>query len=158
MKNLFKSIAISAFVLTSASAIAEAVPVEAGDVIGRTAGGNVTEVCSLLGENVRVSLSSDVIASFECVEVESAINIATCHTAGQRAARAVQCVQTGTDATSGDPVYNMSECTGSGATDVVNVDLSYTGYVASSTGGSVAESPLTGSCETAALGALPIFN
>lgn len=157
MNKLLAVVTLAVVTAFSSSAFAEdtaPTQVQAGDTIGRDTG---TFNCSLLGEEVRVSLSSDVVAAFSCIELESAINIGTCHTAGQRATRNVECVATGFEADGTTPTWNVEGCS-AGAS--VPVDLSYTGYVASSTGGSVAESPLAGVCDEAAasLLALPIFN
>lgn len=146
--NMFqKSLVASVLVAASVSAFAET-PVTNGTVLTQTE-------CSLLGENVRVSLSSDVVAAYECVEVTSAINIATCHTAGQRAARTIDCAALGEDA-SGNTIYNDASCSGTGVT-TFDVELSYTGYAASSLGGSVGQAPLTGICNDANLANVTIF-
>lgn len=147
MKMFQKGLVAGALIAASVSAFAETA-VENGDVLGQAE-------CSLLGENVRVSLSSDVVAAYECVEVTSAINIATCHTAGQRAARTIDCAALGEDA-NGDTVYNDASCETAGVTSF-DVELSYTGYAASSLGGSVGQAPLTGICNDANLANVTIF-
>lgn len=158
MNKLFASVALVLIASFTSSVFAEdtaPTQISSGESIGRNDAMGGTHNCSLLGESVQISLSSDVVAAFSCIELESAINIGTCHTAGQRATRTVTCVNTGTtDA----PDWNVDTCDAS--TDSVSVDLSYAGYVASSTGGAVALSPLAGTCDEAAssLLALPIFN
>ena len=158
MNKLFASLAFILIAIFASNVFAEdtaPTQITSGETIGRNVDMGGTYNCSLLGETVKISLSSDVIAAFSCVELESSINIGTCHNAGQRTTRSVTCVNTGTSST---PEWNAEGCTTT--TSEVSVDLSYTGYVASSTGGSVALSPLAGACDTgaASLLALPIFN
>jgi len=141
-----KVLLVGTLVAASASVYAET-PVTSGAVIDQTA-------CVLLGENVRVSLSNEVVAAYECVELSSAINIATCHTAGQRAAHTIDCAALGEDG-GGDTVWNNASCETDPTT--FDVDLSYTGYAASSLGGSVGQAPLTGICNDANLANVTIF-
>lgn len=153
MKKILATVFAVTFSAVSSFAFAEAIEISTGETIGPV-GGGATEECVLLGEQVRVSLSSDVVAAFECEEVNNAIDIGTCHAAGQRATRTITCENFSGDPT--DPVWNVSTCTTAG--DDVTVDLSYTGYAASSTGGSVQQAPLEGNCNIGNLGAIEIFN
>lgn len=148
-------IATSALVMSAfvSFAYAEAVPISSGNTIGPEGDTEATETCVLLGERVSVSLSSDVIAAFECEEATSAIDIGTCHTAGQRAARTIQCENFAAD---GEPDnWNVEGCSDT-VTEVQNA-VGYTGYAASSTGGSVQLTPLAGNCEADTLGTISIF-
>lgn len=154
MKSLSK-IAIVAFVgVFGSAAWAASTEITTGQTIGPDGDTGATTTCVLLGERVQVSLSSDVVAAFECEEATSAIDIGTCHTAGQRASRTITCENYAADGETAN--WNVDGCTTEG--DPITVDVSYTGYVASSTGGSVNESPLGGSCNAGELGSLSIFN
>lgn len=160
MNKLFTSFALILIAGFASNAIAEdtaPVQITSTQTISEL-GTNTDHACSLLGETVRISLSSDVVAAFSCIELDSAINIGTCHTAGQRATRNVDCVATSYDASGNPDGWNATGC--SATVTSVEIPLSYTGYIATSTGGSVADSPLAGVCDDAAanLLGLSIFN
>lgn len=154
MKKILVATSVLVMSAFASFANAEAVSISSGNTIGPDGDNDATQNCVLLGERVSVSLSSDVLAAFECEEATSAIDIGTCHTAGQRAARTITCENFAAD---GEPEnWNVQGC--SDTVTEVSLDVSYTGYAASSTGGSVQQSPLDGNCTAASLGAIEIFN
>ena len=163
MKALGKIIITGFMAVFSVAAFAEFTQISGGDVIGQDGSSDgVDHECVLLGDRVKVSLSTSIVAGFECEELTSAIDIATCHPAGQREARDITCTKIAEDE-NGAAIYNHPDCTGTanqddGTTEIVSNAISYIAYVASSTGGNVAPTPLDADCDATRLGILPLFN
>jgi len=156
MKRITESLAVVIALLFAANSFAAGTQIKSGETIGSEDDDDADYQCVLLGERVSVSLSADVIAAFECEETTSAIDIATCHEAGQRATRTITCENFAAEGE--EEVWNVDGCDAD--TTSVTVETSYTAYAASSTGGSVQQSPLDGSCDDEAsnLNGLKIFN
>lgn len=104
-----------------------------------------TDACSLLGEEVTLSLSNNVSGAYSCDEITSTIKVGACHKAGSRKAMTVNCAVI-VPANGTDPaVYNDDSCTGVGP-DHTFQSSNYRGFVASSRGGSTAAKDLGGAC------------
>lgn len=129
------------FVLGFASS-ASALTITSGDSIGPDG----DQECVVLGEQVRLNLSRGVLGVFECTEASNSIDIATCHEAGSRTNQ-LGCVVSGTDAATGNPVYNDPLCNaGNVGTTVTLPEPRYRGFAASTTGGSVNARQLASNC------------
>lgn len=113
--------------------------------------------CVLLDAPVKVNLSANVEGVYQCNDTDNSIRIATCHTSGSRSGpKKLKCAQIG-EAADKSAIWNGgSKCTA--ATDEFEVDVSFSGFAASSTGGSIGEVPLTGKCETAELTKQTVFS
>ncbi|WP_313285686.1 hypothetical protein [Stutzerimonas kunmingensis] len=101
--------------------------------------------CSLLGDSVSLNLSANVQGAYNCHKDDNSIRVATCHVAGSRKDTTIKCVKIG--GTDADPIYNVSSC--ASATAEVEVKNSFRAFGASTTGGSVAMTPLDGDCDAA---------
>ena len=149
--NIIKVFLVAGFgVLLSFSALAA----EEGAL---TAGGSTqisvdpaaTLGCSLLANGVRINLSANVEGYYACDFANSDIRIGTCHVAGSRAEQTVVCNE------DDDGNFQTSQCSTDGDT-VTYTDRS--GFVATSTGGSVGQASLDGAtCSGANISGLPFF-
>lgn len=105
-----------------------------------------TADCAVLGEAVRLNLSSGVSGAYECSEARNAINVGACHASGSRGT-SLTCAQIGLNE-DGTPAYNNTGCTGEAGQVVTLSTPSYRGFRASTTGGSVGAQSLSGNCTT----------
>jgi hypothetical protein len=105
-----------------------------------------TEDCAVLGEAVRLNLSSGVSGAYECSEARNAINVGACHATGSRST-SLTCAQIGLDE-AGDPTYNNEDCDGTAGQVVTLESPSYRGFRASTTGGSVGAQSLSANCDS----------
>jgi len=106
--------------------------------------------CSLLASGVRINLSANVEGYYACDFANSDIRIGTCHVAGSRAEKTVDCVE------DTDGNFQSSQCTTAGQS-VTFTDRS--AFVATSTGGSVGEAELDGNtCTGDNISGLTFFN
>lgn len=138
MKNILSAF-VAGLALVSANAFATAIPNDG--LVDTTA-------CSLLGEQVTLSLSNNVSGAYSCDEITSTIKVGACHKAGSRKAMTVLCAVV-VPANGADPaVYNDDSCTGVGPDNTFQ-SSNYRGYVASSRGGSTAAKDLGGACTAA---------
>lgn len=112
---------------------------------GSTATAGAAGTCTLLANDVTLTLSNNVFGNYGCYVPNNEIKVATCHSAGTRKQETIQCAQTGTDA-DGNPEYNDDSCANA------DVGTTYTStqfgkaFVVSTTGGSVAASSLSAYC------------
>ncbi len=132
--------ALAALMAISATTFA-AEDIESGQAITGTD-------CVLLGDNVTLNLSNNVIGAYSCTELTSTIKVATCHSSGSRKAGNVKCVVVGENE-EGDPIFNASQCTAAG--EDIEQAAAYRAYAASNKGGSVGQVALNGSCTSATL-------
>lgn len=118
-------------------------------------GGDITSAdCTLIGTTIRVNLSNDVNGAYECDQLATTVNLATCHESGSRAPLVVACVNS---AAAGAPaVYNDASCPGGDGSAAAGefTIADFRGYAASSQGGGVAASDLGGACTDATAEAL----
>lgn len=133
----------------SATVFAAPAEIPSNGQIGVEGGQGAT--CNLLRESVKINLSQSVVGSYNCIEPENTIKIATCHENGSRSETRPTCENIGTEAA---PAYPP------GCTDV-NVPpeggtpfTDYRGYSASSQGGKIVQQALGGACTAARLNAL----
>lgn len=146
MNNIFKCTAVAAFMGLSGLAMA------AGTAFTSNQEQIDSTECSLLGSTVTINLSANISAAYQCDVADAAIRIGTCHAAGSRAEKTVTCVNSGTvDA----PVWNHADCDAN-TTSVTFADFS--GFQASSTGGSVGEAALGGACSSSTVTTLEVFD
>ncbi|VXB19015.1 hypothetical protein [Pseudomonas sp. 8O] len=138
--NLLGLIAAVAFGF-SVSTVAAPTAITGAVITGGTAG-----ACTVLGEDVKVNLSKGVKGSYDCFEGTNSINIGACHEAGSRSNQLV-CAQTGING-QGAATYNNAACNDDNVGDTITLSagLSYRGYRASTTGGSVATQSLSAAC------------
>lgn len=103
--------------------------------------------CELLSENVRLNLSTNVVAAFNCDVATNTITVGACHNAGSRNS-SLTCAQIGTDSTTGDPIFNDDQCTAQAVADgtVIEGSPDFRGFFAQTSGGSVAPAFLGGNC------------
>lgn len=133
----------------SASVIAAPAAIPADGKIGVEGGAGAT--CDLLRESVQINLSQKVNGSYNCIEPDNTIKIATCHENGSRSETRPTCSNIGTVAT---PVYPPG-CTGENTPPEGGTPFTdYRGYSASSQGGKIVQQALGGACETGQLNAL----
>ncbi len=107
--------------------------------------------CALLGENVKVGLSSNVHGALECHEADNTVKVAACHEGGRRSP--LTCVNSGTASV---PVWNHGNCTAAG--DILADIPDYKSYGVSSDGGVVAEYLLSGKCTAATIVATDLWD
>lgn len=150
MKKILSGLIVASSLLASTAFAAGAVTAVDGSQIDATK-------CVLLDAPVKVNLSANVKGVYQCNDTDNSIRIATCHTSGSRSGpKELTCAQIGKDATTGDPVYNSTTC--SATVTKFTVPVSFSGFAASSTGGSIGEVPLTGKCEDAELKKQTVFS
>lgn len=95
--------------------------------------------CALLADQVTMNFSKNVWAAYACDEATSVIQVAACHQGGSRVPKEVQCTQDPTDATKFLPAGCKD------ASSKVTIS-DYSGFLAGSNGGSVAQEVLGGAC------------
>lgn len=103
--------------------------------------------CELLSEQIKVNLSSSVVAAYNCSEATNTITVGTCHTAGSRSP-SLKCAQIGTK-DGGEPIWNDDACTSAGETIEGSPD--FRGFFAQTSGGAVGAAFLGGACSSAIL-------
>lgn len=108
--------------------------------------------CELLTENIKVNLSSNVKAGFNCNVATNTITVGTCHTAGSRNPT-LTCAVIGQNA-DGEDVFNDDECTETG-TVIEGSGPDFRGFFGQTSGGSVGAAFLLGSCTAAQVAAHP---
>lgn len=135
---------IAAGIGFSSSVFAAGTAVPADGVITPTGG---TANCELLSERVKVNLSSNVVAAYNCDEANNTITVGTCHNAGSRNP-SLTCAQIGTD-TDGKPIWNDNACTETGK--VIEGSPDFRGFFAQTSGGSVGAVFLGGACSSTIL-------
>lgn len=149
MKKQIMAVAFSSLCISS-NAFAVAIPAD---------GIITTGVCSLIGSNITLNLSNNVVGAYECDQLATTVSVSACHTSGSRQPLVVQCVQTGaTTDVPPVPIYNNASCPdGDGsAQDGQFTIADFRGYVASSSGGGVGAQELGGACSAASVeGILP---
>lgn len=98
-----------AFILFSLMAIGTAQATDLSTVSYTITGGD-SGACTLLGENVKIGLSSNVRGAYECSTTAPAgVSIATCHSGGRTASRAYTCTAADVEAeTAGCSEANVS--------------------------------------------------
>lgn len=134
MKKISFAIFAGVAMLAAQSATAAGTKVPSGTAI-------TINDCQLLGEDATINLSKNVLGAYNCDVINTEIEIGTCHEAGSRKPKTLDC--TGTDL----PVAGCS----TGATyDIPD----FSGFTASSMGGTVSPVPLGGNCTDAAVQAL----
>lgn len=150
MKKILSGLIVASSLLASTAFAAGAVTAVDGSQIDDTK-------CVLLDAPVKVNLSANVNGVYQCNDTDNSIRIATCHTSGSRSGpKKLKCAQIGKDAQTGNAIYNDTSCTST--SDEFEVKISFSGFAASSTGGSIGEVPLTGKCETAELTKQTVFS
>lgn len=130
-KNLFAVLVCGVFL--SSSALAVTIP----------SGTDITTTdCPLIGSDIRINLSANVVGAYECDEAATTVVVAACHTSGSRASKTLTCVNS---AATGQPAeWNNAACATAGVTTFTGVG--FTGYRASSAGGGVGGVDLNGAC------------
>ena len=144
MKNISALFLLAAVVFTTGAQAA----------VLNTANGITTADCDVLGDDVKPSLSKNVVLAYSCNKNQNVVKVAACHEFGSRKIETVACQATGTDPDTNETTYNNAACDGTaGQTfQTGNFGKAFTG---SSSGGSVAASSMTAACDSAgsALGA-----
>lgn len=135
----------TAFVIgLSFSTIASAVEFTSGQSIDTTA-------CPLLANSVTLNLSNRVNGGYECDEATSTITVAACHEGGSRRAEITCAVETPAEGTT-PATYNHTSCNDTNVGQTITLAApSYSGFLASSRGGSVVQKNLAANCTAAAL-------
>ena len=136
MKKIIGSVVLAALSITAMNAIAAPTAIVSNEPIA-------VADCELLAEDVRIALSSSVLAARNCVVANNAILMATCHTAGRKASRTIDVPCDADDATTA-PV-----CEGEGSFNRVTADGAAI-FVGSTAGGQLGPAALDGSECTAA--------
>lgn len=122
--------------------------IQSGVYVENTAAG-----CSILRDRVTVNTSTNVTLVYNCITAANKVNLGSCHSAGSQKPTTVRCQNTNEDP-DGAPVYNDPSCTGTDVDDTFEIN-GRRGYVASTTGGSVAQVSLNSTtCSEEALGGL----
>lgn len=146
MKKLLIAAAVATAMCSSFAFAADnaAAPIVSGGQI-------ILSDCSLLADDVTLTLSNSVIGSYNCrTGLNSTVRVATCHANGRTATRTVEtpCV-VGADATAGevecvDPNVSFNTASAQGAAI----------FVGSTAGGAIGPAALDGSvCDAAAVAA-----
>lgn len=156
MKKILSGLIVASSLLASTAFAAGKVNAVSSEQIKTDASG-----CVLLDAPVKVNLSANVSGVYQCNDTDNSIRIATCHSSGSRSGpKELVCAKIGvdtSDAANPKDVFNGgAACTKAG--DKFTVPVSFSGFAASSTGGSIGEVPLTGKCETAELTKQTIFS
>ena len=113
-----------------------------------------TTACELLADQVTINLSANVSAAYQCDTADAAIRIGTCHVAGSRAPRSVTCEDISTETGYQPNAQGCSSTNDGNSIDIVD----FSGFYATSRGGSVAEIPLHGTCTDETVGAMTGFD
>ncbi|THG82134.1 hypothetical protein E5198_10220 [Pseudomonas sp. A-1] len=149
MKKILSGLIVASSLLATTAFAAGTVTAVDADQIDTTK-------CVLLDAPVKVNLSANVSGVYQCNDTDNSIRIATCHSSGSRSGpKELNCAQIGKDA-SNNPVFNDSSC--SATVTKFTVPVSFSGFAASSTGGSIGEVPLTGKCDTTELKKQSVFS
>lgn len=135
MKKIIGSVALAALACTSMNAIAAPVAIVSNDQIA-------VADCALLAEDVRIALSTSVLAARNCVVANNAILMATCHTSGRKASRTVE-VPCDADDNTPAPVCDGSGGAGATVNRVTNTGAAI--FVGSTAGGQLGPAALDGS-------------
>lgn len=113
---------------------------DVGQSTGFQSSSKVTQAnCKLLASDVTLNLSSKVWGSYKCDETTSVIQVSACHEGGSRASTTVPCAES----PAGSGNYLPAGCTATTPTIAI---ADYSGFVAGSNGGSVAQGVLGGNC------------
>lgn len=147
MKKLAHAMLLTAGLGLSMSAIAAGTDIPDDGVIDEVA-------CTLLGEQVTINRSKDVLGAYQCVEATTTIAVGMCHQSGSRKARVYDCVGIDTDADSVPDLWAPQGC----AAGVQNVTITdYVAYGGNSRGGKLAPFNLVGNCDQAKMNAIDLF-
>ncbi|MCQ4288645.1 hypothetical protein NA647_14530 [Pseudomonas stutzeri] len=113
---------------------------------------NTAAGCSLLRDRVTVNTSTGVTMVYNCVTAASKVNLGACHASGSQKPTTVRCQNVSEE--EGEVVYNNTSCQGTDEDDTFQIN-GRRAYVASTTGGSVAQVSLEATeCSEDSLGAL----
>lgn len=147
MKKIAFALLVAAGVGSSFSAMA------AGVAIPPPGTSIATADCTLLGEPVNINLSKNVQGGYLCNEATTTIKVATCHVAGSRKAKTVQCTMDDSDPAA--ITYSPTGC----AAGVASVEISdYTAFGGTSKGGSLGTYELGGPCTADSVLAVSLFD
>ncbi|MCM2319448.1 MAG: hypothetical protein NDI93_08960 [Pseudomonas sp.] len=112
-----------------------------------TANGITTTDCNVLSDTVKPSLSKNVVLAYTCNKDQNLVKVASCHQFGSRKIETITCASTGTDETTGDPIWNDDSC--ASTTDTFQTGSFGKAYRGSSSGGSVAAADMSAACDAA---------
>ena len=145
MNKLIFAVFAAGLSVSTANAAPLAVPADGRITAG--AGGN----CVLLSEDVRLNLSSNVVAALNCDEATNTVSVGTCHNAGSRNS-SLTCAQIGQNA-DGDAIFNHADCDAEAVSEgtVITGAADFRGFFAQTSGGSVAPAFLGGNCSAQVL-------
>jgi len=112
------------------------------------ANGITTADCEVLGDDVRPSLSKNVVLAYSCNKDQNLVKVASCHQFGSRKIETVTCAQTGVDPDNNNaPTWNNESC--KSTSDTFKTGNFGKAYIGSSSGGSVAAADLASACDEA---------
>ncbi|CAD5375585.1 conserved exported hypothetical protein [Pseudomonas sp. OF001] len=152
MKKILSGLIVASSLLASTAFAAGAVTAVDANQIDTTK-------CVLLDAPVKVNLSANVSGVYQCNDTDNSIRIATCHSSGSRSGpKELACAQIGKDATTNKAIYNGGTACETDPAAKFTVPVSFSGFAASSTGGSIGEVPLTGKCDTTELKKQTVFS
>lgn len=151
IKKTFATLAVAVLAATSGITYAAdntVTPIQSGVYVENTSAG-----CSLLRDRVTVNTSTGVTMVYNCVTAAAKVNLGACHASGSQKPTTVRCQNVSEE--EGEVVYNNESCQGTTESDTFQIN-GRRAYVASTTGGSVAQVSLQAAeCTADALGALP---
>lgn len=147
MNKLLKTLLVVSGFALSGSAMAQMTAFTgSANVTGGAAG-----QCPLLSETVTLNTSNKVHGAYECDEANSVIVISACHEGGSR--QALVCTVVGSDDSTDPPtpIYNNTGCNDTNVGQVLEGQIDYRAFVATTSGGSVAPVLLGGRCDAATI-------